>query len=80
MSDVRSTITILYSCADCALVKVPCDVPSRGSEDVKQWMDATILVLAADHQRRSPGCRAKKLDSVMIPITGTDKIGGATVN
>lgn len=72
-------ITVLYSCRDCDLERVPCMVPARGEEPVLAWMDATIRVLAGDHARRSPACTARKLSDVMIPMTGADRIGGPAV-
>jgi hypothetical protein len=73
------TINVSYSCALCGLKKVSCRVPARGSETVTEWMGVTVQLLAADHQKRSPGCRAEKLDELMIPITGAECVGGPAV-
>lgn len=73
------TIRCLYSCTACGLVRVPCEVPARrpDEEDVRRWMDQTIRLVAADHQRRSPGCHPETLAELLIPSTG-DRIGGVT--
>lgn len=65
-----------YSCPLCGVLKAEVDVPARGEEDVIAWMDRTILVLAVDHARRSPDCHPDKLVDVMIPLDGTDRVGG----
>jgi hypothetical protein len=75
------TITVLYSCVSCGLNKIPLDVPARDSPavDVVLWMQSTVERVADDHRRRSPSCDAKKLSDLLIPITGTDRIGGPAV-
>jgi hypothetical protein len=77
---MQEKITLLYSCHDCTLVKVPCEVPVRQEESVTDWMSKVILWLCEDHAKRSPGCHPKMLHDVMIPIEGVDKIGGGPVN
>jgi hypothetical protein len=73
------TITVMYSCPECALTKVSCIVPAREEEDVLVWMDETIRLVAADHDRRSPRCHPKTLKDLYIPMPpGTDRIGGPT--
>lgn len=72
-------LTIFYSCDECELEKISLEVKAREQEDVKTWLDATVRMVAQDHLRRSPLCRAKKLKSIMIPVTGTNVIGGPTV-
>lgn len=73
------TVTIFYSCELCGLKRVPCDVPARGEEDILLWMDATIRLTGRDHARRSPNCHPTKLTDLMIPITGTSKVGGPAI-
>lgn len=68
-----------YSCAVCSLHRVPLDVPAREAESVTDWMTATVQLVANDHQRRSPGCPAKELTELMIPMSGTDRVGGPVV-
>lgn len=68
-----------YSCRTCNLHRVALDVPARQAEDVSDWMTATVALVGADHQRRSPGCPAKELTELMVPLTGTDRVGGPTV-
>jgi hypothetical protein len=73
------TITVMYSCDECALSKVSCLVPAREDEDVTVWMEQTIRLISADHDQRSPGCHPKMLKDLYIPMTGTDRIGGPTL-
>jgi hypothetical protein len=74
------TIGVIYSCEGCGLRNVSLDVPARTEQEtVTTWMDATVRRLSADHRRRSPLCRAKALQEVKIPITGTQRIGGPKV-
>jgi hypothetical protein len=73
------TITCKYSCKLCRLKRVKIQVPARQQESVTEWMEKTVQKVAADHQRRRPGCPAKELTEFLIPITGTDRVGGPTV-
>jgi hypothetical protein len=73
-------IIIKYSCTLCGIYRRHVSVPQRENEDVRIWMNMVTHRLADDHKLRSPNCRATKLDEVMIPITGADKIGGAPVH
>jgi hypothetical protein len=73
------TIRVRYSCPACGLVSVNVDVPARETEDVVTWMEATVRATGADHNRRSPDCHPARLHDLMIPMTGTDRIGGPTV-
>jgi len=70
------TIQVFYSCPLCALRKVAISVPAREGEDVLQWMEATLRLLAADHAQRSPTCHPDQLHDLMIPMTGTARVGG----
>jgi hypothetical protein len=69
-------ITVKYSCHLCGLRGIEVRVPAREVEDVRDWMDATIHLVCADHRRRSPQCHPKELYDLMIPMTGADRIGG----
>lgn len=73
-------IVVKYSCHACGLKRVDLSVRARESEEVTTWMDATVRAVAADHRRRSPSCRATTLSELMIPTTGTSKVGGPTMN
>lgn len=73
------TTRVLYTCAGCGLKDVPVDVPARGAEDVRVWMDATVAHVSKDHRRRSYHCRKTVLQELKVPITGRDRIGGAIV-
>lgn len=73
------TITVKYSCPECGLEAVHVEVPARGEEGVIKWMDTIIVVLGADHARRSPNCHPEQLKDIMIPMSGREKIGGPSV-
>lgn len=70
-----SRVSVFYSCPECGLVKVRCDVKARGPEDVLAWMNGVGVELSRDHDRRSPGCHPKELKNLMIPIEGVERIG-----
>ena len=75
------TIHCFYSCKSCGLVKTPVDVPARGEENVVEWLEQIAMrALAADHRQKSPTCHPKSLADVMIPMTGTSKVGGPVEN
>ena len=74
--DSEVTITVFYSCLLCGLQKAACVVPAREDEDVRVWMDSTIRRVSVDHDMRSPNCHPDTLSELMIPMTGTDRIGG----
>jgi hypothetical protein len=70
-------VTVSYSCHLCGIEKREVRVRARGDEDVVQWLEQTCMVdLGADHAAMSPHCHPTELKDIMIPITGTDKIGG----
>ncbi len=76
MEGVPLRIFVKYSCPLCGLFAVPCSVPARGEEDVRAWVEQTIHLVAEDHARRSPSCHPKRLHNLMIPMAGSDRIGG----
>lgn len=77
MSEPRITVTLKYSCRECALPRTDLVVPAREpGVDVKEWMDTTVRLVASDHFRRSPLCRAKTITELLIPAN--EYIGGAT--
>lgn len=78
MNAIVPTTRVLYSCDGCGLTKIAVDVPARTDEDVGDWVHSTAVLLGADHDRRKPRCRSGKVD-MMIPATGTDRVGGAPV-
>jgi len=73
------TIPVRYSCVECGLKDVRCDVPARGSESVETWLIKTTHLLCDDHDRRSPNCCPKFLTDILIPIAGADKPGGPPI-
>lgn len=74
------TTRVLYSCVPCGLRRVPVEVAARGEEDVLAWMEKLGHLLATDHHRRSPHCRPESLTEIMIPMTGTDRVGGPVLS
>lgn len=74
------TTRVLYSCVPCGLRRVPVDVPARGEEDVLAWMEKLGHAMSMDHARRSPHCHPESLTEVMIPMTGTDRVGGPVLS
>jgi hypothetical protein len=72
-------ITYKYTCKPCGIERVALEVPARQTESVTAWMDATVRRISADHRRRSPHCNARELTELLIPTTGTDKVGGPVV-
>lgn len=72
-------IRVLFSCFACASVKVPLEVPARGAEDVKTWLDATLQLVGAAHRKHSPACRGDRVD-LAIPVDGAAVVGGPPVH
>lgn len=73
-------IRIEYSCPSCGLTRVSCVVPVRvDGEGVANWMRQTVTLAGDDHARRSPACDTRQLRDLMIPVTGTTRIGGAVI-
>lgn len=79
MTEIRPTIKVLYSCRVCGLNNQEVDVTAREAEDVVAWMEQTCIVqLAQDHATRRPHCRPETLVDVKIPLSGNNRVGGAT--
>ena len=79
--ELEQTISVRYSCAACGIAKVSVAVPARQSEDVKDWVEKIMAqAISDDHTVRSPRCTSRTMSEVMIPVSGTDRIGGAPVN
>lgn len=72
------TVTVLYSCPQCGLKDVEAEVIARGEqESLGEWVEGKLSKgLTMNHSLRSPGCRAKKMVDVQVPITGIERIGG----
>jgi hypothetical protein len=74
-------ITVKYSCELCGTKRRNLKVMAREpEEDVRTWMDKTVIAVWHDHWRRSPDCTAQALTELMIPVPKDGPIGGATVN
>jgi hypothetical protein len=75
----RTTITVYYSCNQCGLRRVPCDVPARGQEDVVVWLRSIVgWEIKVDHLRRSPTCKATEVQDLMVPMVGRKRVGDPT--
>ena len=71
-------IVIKYSCYQCGLKKIDLAVPSREDEDVVFWVEHIVgQHIKDDHLKRSPKCQAKTVQDLMIPVEGTEKVGGS---
>ena len=71
------TIRVMYSCKDCGANRRPLLVRAREEESVSDWMEKTLIVsIAADHRANAPLCVAEKMTEVLIPMGGTDRVGG----
>ncbi len=74
-------IIVQHTCGAPHLRRTKVSVKERMAEDVAAWMEQTCIpALMADHSARSPECRTDKFAEVMIPLTGTSKIGGPVEN
>jgi hypothetical protein len=75
------TIQVKYSCKGCRIYRATFDVPAREpDEEVTDWMGATVRLVAQEHRRRSPFCRSKELQELMIPMLDpAGRVGGPTV-
>jgi hypothetical protein len=78
---VPLVITVQYSCVLCGTQDAPVRVRARASdEDLKTWMDMTIMAVSDDHNRRSPHCHPKTLSNLKIPVEGAEWVGGPAVH
>jgi hypothetical protein len=63
-------ITVKFSCDQCGLVDVACEVPAREDPDlldVVQWFQTVVLVAISDlHRALSPTCQSGTLANVII--------------
>jgi hypothetical protein len=75
-------IECLYSCKLCGLLEVSVRVPAREeNQDIRAWMEQVLIVgIANNHSLRSPGCLAKVITEICIPITGVKYLGGPAEN
>lgn len=77
---VKPEIRVFYSCSDCGLCRVGVSVIAREEdEDLLAWMHKIGQELGADHDRRSPGCSPGILGDILIPMHGTNRVGGPSV-
>jgi len=72
------TIQVYYSCPQCGLVQVTCEVTAREDEDLETWMNQTMITISNDHTRRSPRCQSNGVTNLIIPVV-QNKVGGVTV-
>lgn len=70
-----------YSCFLCGLSRVVFKVRARTVEDITTWMEDVLTpALVADHSLRSPNCHPDTMSELLVPITGSSKIGGPVEN
>jgi hypothetical protein len=71
----------MYSCPLCGIVKAKVKVNARvEGQDIMDWMtNVCVMALAADHEKRSPNCHPTHFGDIMIPIAGSQIIGGPSV-
>ncbi|MES2341654.1 MAG: hypothetical protein V4597_08250 [Pseudomonadota bacterium] len=75
------TITVLYTCAGCGLARQPVTLKARTPrQGPAQWMDQLALAISLDHVHRSPGCKARTMQDVLVPMHGRPVLGGPTVS
>lgn len=74
------TISVVYTCGLCDVTDATVQLPARDSEqDLLEWMNQLTAAIQADHLRRSPGCFARKIRHVKIPIANAEWVGGPPV-
>jgi hypothetical protein len=81
-SDMKMTLSVMYSCEKCGLKRVSVPVRTReADEDVVHWVEVAVgSAIGDDHQSRSPHCRVSTMSEVMIPVTGADRVGDPAKN
>lgn len=70
-----STLKIRYSCTICKTDDRVVVVAARESEelDVVVWMRTVVVpTLTKDHKQRNPGCWAKEITQIKIPLPADD--------
>ena len=73
-------ITVRYSCTLCGVRDRTLAVPAREeAENVVVWMERTIGLVGADHHKQQPGCIARQLHDLKIPMDGAEWIGGPAI-
>ena len=68
-------LTCFYSCRECGLVKAEVKVMARQSPntDVRDYMEGVVFpAVGRDHRRRSPQCKAERLQDLYIPLPEKD--------
>lgn len=72
------TIEILYTCDSCGIKNQKVVVIARTTQNVVEWVQrVAAYAISADHAGRSPHCKATTMTDMKIPVSGTDKVGGA---
>jgi len=80
VSPLKPEIRVLYSCEGCGLHRAGVSVVAReDDEDLMAWMHKLGHELGADHDRRSPNCPTCVLRDILIPMHGTNRVGGPSV-
>lgn len=70
-------ITVRFSCKECGLVDVPCQVRARESEEnvVSYVRDVVGRAIMEQHGRLSLLCEATSCQDVKIPVDAADPDG-----
>ncbi len=77
------TVRVRYSCQLCGINEAEIRVPAREDhEDIKSWLQQTIMLATDDHARRQttwpmPICRSNRPSSIMIENRLEARIGAA---
>jgi hypothetical protein len=74
-------VTVYYSCPRCSVVDKPVVLRCRRpGEDVSDWVNFVIGLIATDHRRLFPSCGTKTLHDLKIPVAGSEYIGGPPIH
>lgn len=76
-----STITVLYTCADCGLTDQEVTVPARKrTAEFTQWLKKTCIPAVQRHHRaHDPTCVVGFLDDVKVPYATDGEPGCADI-
>lgn len=66
---VRAAVKCFYTCDACGVTERVVHIAARGEEDAGEWVrDVMAPAIARDHDGVSPGCGAKSMTNVKVPI------------
>ena len=65
---MKSSVTVLYTCAACNLVDREVEVPAK-EVDIVKWLEHIVLPrVMVNHGAASPGCKPKTFTNLKLPI------------